>query len=163
MDYSKDKYLWALLRLSLGFIFFWAFMDKLFGLGFATKAENSWLSGGSPTLGFLKFGTTGPLSSFYQSLAGNAVVDWLFMLGLGLVGIALILGIGIKIAGLMGALVMLLIWSAHLPPTNNPFLDEHLVYILILIGLTQVEAGDGFGFGKRWSEAKLVEKFPFLK
>ena len=61
------RYVWAVLRLLMGWTFFWAFIDKLFGLGFATAAESSWLNGGSPTAGFLKFATHGPFAEFYQA------------------------------------------------------------------------------------------------
>lgn len=43
----------ALLRLSIGFVFLWAFLDKLFGLGYATPGARAWINGGSPTKGFL--------------------------------------------------------------------------------------------------------------
>ncbi|MBI2577711.1 MAG: hypothetical protein HYV77_02605, partial [Candidatus Wildermuthbacteria bacterium] len=43
----------GIVRISIGWIFFWAFIDKLWGLGFATAAGNSWLNGGSPTTTFL--------------------------------------------------------------------------------------------------------------
>ena len=82
MENFKSQYVWGVLRLLLGWTFLWAFVDKLFGLGFNTVADKSWLDGVSPTFGFLKFGTKGPFASLYQSLAGNPVVDWLFMMGL---------------------------------------------------------------------------------
>src|SRR3990167_10770972 len=72
---------WLGLRLGMGFIFLWAFLDKTFGLGFATVAEKSWMNGGSPTYGFLTMVTKGPFAEFFQSLAGVQVVDWLFMAG----------------------------------------------------------------------------------
>ena len=78
----------ALLRVGMGFIFLWAFFDKLLGLGYATLPERSWLAGGSPTFGYLKNATHGPLAEFFQSLAGNPLVDILFMLGLLGVGVA---------------------------------------------------------------------------
>ena len=79
---NKTNYVWGLLRLSIGWIFLWGFIDKLFGLGFATKADSAWLAGGSPTFGFLKFAVKGPFAGFYHGLAGSAAVDWLFMAGL---------------------------------------------------------------------------------
>lgn len=135
MKYIKENYIWTLLRVGMGWIFLWAFFDKLFGWGFATASDKSWLDGVSPTFGFLKMGSTGPLSSFYQSIAGNIFVDWLFMGGLLLIGSALILGIFIKPAGWFGALLVILMWSAVLPPAHNPIIDEHIIYALILIGL----------------------------
>lgn len=160
---NKKQYIWALLRLALGLIFLWAFFDKLFGLGFATALGESWLSGGSPTLGFLKFGTHGPFVSVYQGLAGSPLVDWLFMIGLLLIGMALIIGIGIKIASYSGALLMLLMWLAALPPEHHPFLDEHIIYLIILIGLVSAKLGQCLGLGKWWAETKLVKKFSFLE
>ena len=53
-------YVWAITRISLGLIFLWAFLDKAFGLGRATPAENAWIDGGSPTAGFLSNAPTGP-------------------------------------------------------------------------------------------------------
>ena len=128
----KVNYIWGLLRIFLGFIFLWAFFDKLFGLGFATSAEKSWLAGGSPTLGFLTNASKGPFKIIFQSIAGSAFVDWLFMLGLLLIGLTLILGIAVKIAGISGSIMMFLMWLAVLPPTNNPVIDDHVVYIVVL-------------------------------
>src|SRR3990167_9560357 len=92
-------YIIAVLRLAMGGTFLLAFLDKLFGLGFATEAGKSWLDGISPTAGFLEFATSGPLAPFYQAIAGNVFVDWLFMGGLLLMGVTLLLGIGVRIAG----------------------------------------------------------------
>src|SRR3546814_5818912 len=39
----------AALRVGVGSVFLWAFLDKLFGLGYSTPSERSWLNGGSPT------------------------------------------------------------------------------------------------------------------
>ena len=36
-----DKYVWGALRIGVGWIFLWGFLDKLFGLGFATARENA--------------------------------------------------------------------------------------------------------------------------
>ena len=48
----------AVARILMGFYFLWAFIDKTFGLGFATPAERAWVGGGSPTTGFLTNATT---------------------------------------------------------------------------------------------------------
>ena len=163
MSIVKEQYVWALLRFTLGFIFLWAFFDKLFGLGFATSPDKSWLAGASPTFGFLKMGTHGPLVSFYQSIAGNIIVDWLFMAGLLLIGSSLVLGMGLKVAGYSGTLLMLLMWSAAIPPKNNPILDEHIIYILVLLLLANVKSGYTWGLGKWWSNTALVKRYKFLE
>ena len=162
MKYTKQQVIWALLRISLGWLFLWAFADKLLGLGFDTAPDKSWLSGTSPTSGFLNFATHGPFAGFFQSLAGNAVVDWLFMVGLLGLGIALLLGIGMRIATYGGTLLLFLMWLAALPPTHNPVIDEHIIYILVLIGVSFTNAGRWLGFGKWWSKTRLVKKYPFL-
>lgn len=153
----------ALLRISMGWIFLWAFVDKLFGLGFATAAEKSWLAGSSPTYGFLKNATSGPFKSFFESLAGNPIVDGLFMLGLLAAGVSLILGIASKLATLSGSVMLLLMWLATLPPKNNPFIDNHIIYIFVLQLLLQLHSGEVFGLGKWWDKTNLIKKLPFLK
>ena len=162
MEGDKTRYIWAALRIALGWLFLWAFLDKLYGLGFATKPEAAWLAGGSPTAGFLAGATSGPLAGLYQSMAGNPVVDWLFMLGLLGLGVALILGIGVQIAGYGGTLFVLLLWSSRLPPANNPVMDEHIIYAIVLVGLAMVKAGRWVGLGGRWS-ALVAKKLPWLE
>lgn len=150
-------------RILLGWLFLWAFLDKLFGLGFSTPAASSWLNGGSPTAGYLKFGTSGILSGLYSSIAGNQVVDVLFMLALLALGIALILGIGMRLATYGGTLLLLLLWSTNLPPVQNPLIDEHIVYIFLLWVLFWLKAGRMYGLGELWSEAILVKRIPWLE
>ncbi len=162
MAYKKIDYLWAILRLSMGWIFLWPFLDKLFGLGFATEKASAWIVGGSPTLVFLSYATTGPFAILYQSIAGKVFVDWLFMIGLLLIGLALLSGVGVKIAGYSGALMLFLMWTAVLPPEHNPFLDEHIIYAIVLIVLTFVKSGHCLGFGKWWSKQRIVKKYSLL-
>lgn len=154
---------WGLLRIAMGWLFFWAFLDKVFGLGFATVHGKAWLDGVSPTAGFLGHATTGPLAHFYQSQAGNPIFDWLFMTGLCLIGLSLLLGIGTRIAGYAGVLLVLLMFSSLLPPKNNPIMDEHIIYALVLLVFTQLpDVGDTAGLGKWWKSTSLVKRYPVL-
>jgi thiosulfate dehydrogenase [quinone] large subunit len=157
------RYTLAGLRLALGWIFLWAFLDKLFGWGFATPAKNAWINGGSPTKGFLGNAVTGPFADFYQSMAGAAWADWLFMTGLAAIGTALILGIGLRIAAAAGGLLMVMMWSAVLPPETNPFMDDHLIYAGVLAVLALTAAGDTLGLGKAWARLPLVQRLPILR
>jgi thiosulfate dehydrogenase (quinone) large subunit len=157
------RYVAAAIRLSLGWIFLWAFLDKLFGLGHETKAAQAWSHGGSPTRGFLKFGAQGPFADFYHGIAGAAWADWLFMIGLAGIGIALLAGIAMRIAAAGGALLLVLMYTVVLPPANNPFMDDHLVYALVLILLAAMGAGRFVGFGAAWERLGIVQRFPFLK
>lgn len=156
-------YVWALARLALGWVFLWAFLDKLFGLGHETAGKQAWIHGGHPTQGFLKMAATGPFKGFYNDLAGAAWVDWLFMIGLAGIGLALILGVAMRIAAAAGAVLLVMMWSAVLPPENNVFMDDHLIYALVLVGLALVGAGDTLGLGRRWGATPLVRRFRFLK
>jgi len=154
---------WAGARILLGWLFLWSFLDKLFGLGFSTPSSQSWLNGGSPTAGYLKFGTSGIFSGFYQNLAGNQVLDVIFMLALLALGVALILGIGSRLSTYGGTLLLLLLWSTNVPPVQNPIIDEHIIFIFLLWGLWFVRAGRMYGLGKWWGGTSLVRRFSILE
>ncbi|HLE97062.1 MAG TPA: hypothetical protein VI997_06795 [Candidatus Thermoplasmatota archaeon] len=156
------RYVWAVTRIALGFVFLWAFLDKLFGLGFATPPARAWLAGGSPTRGFLS-GVAGPFAGAFNAIAGNAFVDWVFMIGLLGIGLALVLGIGVRIAAVSGATMLLLMWLAVLPIVNNPFLDDHLVYALVLVGLALERAGRTWGLGRWWGSLPPIARNPWLE
>jgi len=157
------RYVAAGLRLALGFVFLWAFLDKVFGFGFATPEKGAWINGGHPTKGFLANAATGPFTDFYHSIAGATWADWLFMVGLAGIGVALITGIGMRIAAVTGSALLLMMWSAVLPPENNPFMDDHLIYIGVLALLALMNAGDTFGFGRPWARTALVRTAPWLR
>jgi len=164
MTNQNAQGMWGLIRICMGWVFLWPFLDKLLGLGFSTAPENAWILGASPTTGFLKFGTGGPFAEIFQSLAGNPLVDWIFMLGLLGIGLALLFGIGVRIAGYSGALLLILMYLASaIPPEHNPFIDDHIIYALVLIALTFEASGTKFGFGKWWQKKKLVQRFPILR
>jgi len=105
----------ALLRLSIGFIFLWAFLDKLFGLGYATPGARAWISGGSPTKGFLSNVDIGPFQSAFTSIAGTWWADTLFMLGLLGIGLAVMLGVFLNLSAIAGSLMLVLMWAAEWP------------------------------------------------
>lgn len=164
----------AVTRISLGFVFLWAFFDKLLGLGFSTcrdattnavttLCDSAWVSGGSPTTGFLKFGTSGPLADFYQSLAGNGFVDWVFMIGLLGIGLGLMLGIAMRLSTISGIAMMLMMYSATLLPETNPLIDDHIIYALVLAILHTANAQQVFGYGQEWASLSIVKKFPVLR
>lgn len=171
---ERSLYYWAAARIALGFTMLWAFLDKLFGLGFATcrdpktdvvtvMCEKAWINGGSPTEGFLQFATKGPLADLYKSLAGNPFIDILFMAGLGLIGLTLILGIGIRIATVSGALLMLMMWSSMLLPENNPVIDEHIIYSIVLFGILSANKNQKWGLRNWWIKQPIVKRFPIIE
>jgi thiosulfate dehydrogenase [quinone] large subunit len=157
------RYAAAAARLSLGWIFLWAFLDKTFGLGYATESKNAWIDGGSPTNGFLSNAPTGPFKDIYNDIAGAAWADWLFMIGLLGIGVALLAGIAMRIAAAAGALLLILMWTAVLPPENNPFMDDHIVYAIVLVLLAALGAGKTLGLGTTWEKLPIVKRNPILK
>jgi thiosulfate dehydrogenase [quinone] large subunit len=154
--------IWATTRIALGVVFFWAFIDKLFGLGFATPGERSWLNGGSPTAGYLA-GVDGPFAGVFNTLSGQAAADWLFMAGLLGIGAALLLGVAMRIAAASGALLLAFMYLASLPLENNPVIDDHLVYAVVLLGLAAVRAGDTAGLGRMWRRLPVVQRYGWLQ
>ena len=171
---DASMYTWAILRIALGYVFLWAFLDKLFGLGFATcKAKSTglvdvgcssaWINGGSPTKGFLGNAVTGPFADFYHNLAGQAWVDWLFMLGLLVAGVGLLLGTWIRFAALVGIVMFLLMWSALLWPANVPGVDEHIIYALVLFGVALTSDHQAWSLNSWWVKTRLAKSLPFLK
>ena len=159
-----EGYVWGTLRLGMGWTFFWGFIDKLFGLGFATAPESAWLAGGSPTYGFLAFGAKGPFAEMYAAMAGNVLVDWLFMLGLAYIGITLLLGINVRMGAYAGVLMLGLMYTAgFILPEHNPFLDEHIIYAVIMIGTAVTAAGSTMGLGRWWAATPVVRRYPILE
>lgn len=163
----------AITRISIGFVFLWAFLDKTFGFGYATPAKDAWINGGSPTAGFLGNLEAGPLRGMFTSMAGLGVVDWLFMVGLLGIGVAMILGIGLRISAVAGSLLMLGMWLAEWPlarfgisgePTmsTNPIVDYHVIYALVLIVCAVAYAGRTWGLGRLWERLPIVQRYPWL-
>jgi thiosulfate dehydrogenase (quinone) large subunit len=146
---------WGITRIALGFIFFWAFLDKMFGLGKSTPSDKAWIHGGSPTKGFLD-SVKGPFAGFFHGMAGQTWADYLFMIGLCGIGIALILGVAMRLAVLGGVAMMVFMYLASLPLTSNPFLDDHLIYALVLIGLALVRADHKIGLGGWWERVPIL-------
>jgi thiosulfate dehydrogenase [quinone] large subunit len=166
----------AALRIAFGVTFLWAFLDKLLALGFATGKNpetgavdrfgpDAWIHAGSPTFGFLKFGVSpdNPFHGTFASIAGAAWADWLFMAGLAGIGLALLLGIGIRVTALAGTVLYLLMWVASLPLANNPVVDDHLIGAIALVLFAATLAGDTWGFGRAWARIALVRRFPVLR
>ena len=164
---ATSRHALAALRLATGFIFLWAFLDKTFGLGFSTPAERAWINGGTPSQGFLMSdAVTGPFKGFFAAIASPAT-DVLFMLGMAGVGLAVMLGIGTRVAAVAGTAMMLLMYVAEWPfianaASTNPLVDYHIVYALALIVVAATAAGDTWGLGAWWKSLPIVQKHRWL-
>jgi len=157
------------LRIATGFVFLWAFFDKLLGLGYSTPWERAWINGGSPTKGFLGSIDAGPFASTFRSMAGDWWVDWLFMLGLLAIGVAVVLGVGLRLAAVSGTVLLALMWIAEWHParwtsggeatgSTNPLIDYHVIYALALIVVAVTAAGDRWGLGRAWARLPFVRR-----
>ena len=163
----------AIARVVIGFTFLWAFVDKLFGLGFATPSSRAWINGGTPAQGFIK-SIEGPFKDVFQVFA-NPFGDWLFMIGLLGIGVAMIAGAGLRIAAVAGTLLMLFMFMAEWPAattlvdgkvvsgSTNPLVDSHWHEALLLIISAVTLAGDTWGLGKWWGNLDFVRKHRWLR
>jgi thiosulfate dehydrogenase [quinone] large subunit len=160
----------GLLRLGLGLLYLWAFISQGFGVIYTNSVTNAagqvtsygwhfsynaslgWISSGfthSPTAAFIG-STHGPLAPIAQNLP-TGVDDFGWMLALGGLGIALTLGIAMRIAGWGGFLLNIILWFSLFPPSGNPVIDgEHMAFALSLLLLMFLHAGNRFGFGHWW-------------
>jgi len=162
----------AVTRLATGFVFLWAFLDKTFGLHYSTGAavaegdpSLSWINGGTPSQGFMQFAAVGPFKDVFASMA-SPVTDWLFMLCLLGVGVAVMLGIGLRVSAIAGSLLMVSMWIAEWPllqGSTNPVVDYHLIYALVLVVCATLLAGDTWGLGRRWARLPLVQRYAWLR
>ncbi|MDO4260420.1 MAG: DoxX family protein, partial [Actinomycetaceae bacterium] len=137
----------------------WAFLDKAFGLGYSTTPERAWIRGGTPAQGFLSHLDPGkPFTEHFVGIS-SPWADWGFMLGMLAIGVALTLGIGMRLAAFGGAVMMTLMYLAEMPfvtlspesAATNPLVDYHIIYALLVIVLAVIGAGNYLGAGPAWS------------
>ena len=156
------------LRVIVGSGFLFAGLDKFF----------MWASGTPFTAaGFLKFATTGawlgsdpkavinPTHGFWVSLAGNAslvsIMDTLVVFGECAIGIALILGLATRFAGVMGALLMGLLFVANWSFANGPF-NEQFMYGIAAFALVLTGAG-AYALDTVVAKLPVMSKIPVIK
>jgi len=136
-----------LLRVAMGWIFVWSGFDKLLG---------DWTSAG-----FLVNATQGPLEGWFTDLGTNSaavdVIDGLVIWGQILIGITLILGVATRFSLFWAGAMMFMFYIAQFPPANNPFLDEHIVYIGLFLLLGALGAGRILGLDA------LIERLPLVR
>jgi thiosulfate dehydrogenase [quinone] large subunit len=160
-------------RLAIGFEFLWAFLDKTFGLGYSTPSGRAWIHGGSPTTGFLSGVNSGPFQGVFHWLAGAPAVDWLFMLGLLGVGVALVVGVALRPAAIAGCTMLAMMYMATWPfakfaggaatHSTNPIVDDHIVSIVALVVIGALAAWSIGPIGRRWSELDVVKSHSWMR
>ncbi len=131
------KIIYFLLRVSLGWLMFYAGLVKVLNPKWSAKE-------------YLMAAKTFP--EFYHSLALDniiAITNFLNEWGLVLIGVSLILGLFVRISTIFGALLMLLY---YFPILTFPYVgklyyivDDHIIYILAFLTLFVIEAGKYWG------------------
>ena len=93
----------------------------------------------------------------------NFVNEW----GLTLLGLSLIFGIFVRLGSILGAVLMLLYYIPILDfPYPNPhsyLVDEHIIYIFVLLLLTSLRAGRVWGLENWCSNLPICSKYPKLR
>ena len=157
----------AALRIVVGFTFLWSFLDSTFGLSYSTAPEESWLAGASPTEGYLMGASDGTFGPLWEALAGNPVVDLLFMLALLGLAVAAITGAGLRVAAVAGVLLAVSLYASQLPleagEANNPLTTDHWYYALLFPLFALLDAGRTWGVAGVWERVGLVRRFPWLR
>ena len=137
-----------------------------------------WASGTPFTsAAYLKFGTTGawlgsaataivnPTHGFWVSLAGNtslvSVVDTLVVFGECAIGIALILGLATRFAGVMGTLLMVLLYVSNWSFANGPF-NEQFMYGLGAVAIVMTGAG-AYALDTVVAKLSIANRIPAVK
>lgn len=135
----------------------------MFGLGMLTTPEAAVINGGSPTEYYLSELVSGVFAGFFHAIAGNPVVDFLLMAGLLLVGIGLMLGVASRLSCIGMCAMMVLMYMLNVPPSDNPLVDYHIVYILATLAVYFLGGFGKWGLEDRWMSLGVVRRFRILQ
>ena len=92
-----------------------------------------------------------------------AWLDAVYMVSMLLIGVALITGVMTRIAAFGGIAWLVAFYTATaIWPEHNPFLDDHVLEVLILVGLVLANAGRYYGLGKIWQRLEFVKDRRYL-
>jgi thiosulfate dehydrogenase [quinone] large subunit len=59
--------------------------------------------------------------------------------------------------------MLVLMWCGVLPPANNHFMDDRIVYALVLVALALAGAGPTWRLGRAYDRRSLVRRYPALR
>jgi len=92
--------------------------------------------------------------------AVNLVNEW----GLTLLGVSLILGVFVRFASILGAVMMMLYYLPLLqfpyPNAHAYIVDEHIIYALVLLFFAAIRAGRIWGLENWCSNLPICSRFP---
>ncbi len=143
------------LRLSLGWLFFYAGITKVL--------NPEWSAAG-----YLQGAKT--FAGLYQWFLQPTIlptINFLNEWGMLLLGMALLLGVFMRLGAIAGAVLMLLY---YLPVLEFPYIgknsfiiDEHIIYALALLLLAAFQAGRVWGLESWCSNLPICKKYPRLR
>lgn len=142
-----------LLRLTLGWMFLYA----------------GWSHLTNPTFGASLVGYTGHaklLPGLYSWLGSLSFMPALNAWGLTLIGIALILGIFVRLASFAGAFMMLMYYlplGFPYPNAHALIVDEHIIYIAGFLTLAALRAGRAWGLERWCASLPICSRYPKLR
>jgi len=137
---SPQKFFLFLLRVTVGWMFFYAGITKVFDPQWSAE-------------GYLKGAKA--FTWFFQIILDPSVlpiINFMNKWGLTLLGISLVLGLFVRFISLLGVLLMALYYIALGFPYPNPhsyIVDEHIIYISILLFFAAIKAGRVFGLDSK--------------
>lgn len=143
------------MRVSIGWMFFYAGITKVID---PTWSAAGYLKGAKTFTGFYQWLTTPDLLPLT-----NFINEW----ALTLLGVALLLGVFVRLGGVLGSVLMFLYYLPILQfpyPNAHAFIvDEHIIYIAALLVLASFRAGRAWGLETWCSNLPLCAKFPKLR
>ena len=75
----------------------------------------------------------------------------------------MMLGIASKLATVGSVVMMALMFTLVLPPSDNPLVDYHIVYILATLVIYWFGGYSHLGLEDRWKGLSLVKRYPILE
>lgn len=152
---SSQKFPLFLLRIATGWLMFYAGITKI--INPAWSAE-----------GYLKGAKTFP--TFFQWFLDPAILPFINFVnewGLTLLGVSLLLGIMVRFSSLLGAILMILYYFPILEfpyvGMHSYIVDEHIIYVCVLLVLAGFRAGRIFGLEQWCAGLPMCSRFPAVR
>jgi len=145
-----------ILRVAMGWVMFYAGITKVL--------NPEWSAAG-----YLNNAKTFPaLFQWFASPALLPITNFVNEWGLTLLGVSLILGLGVRLSSILGAVLMLLYYFPvlefpYIPGAHAFIIDDHIIYALVLLYFAAVRAGRVWGLENWCSNLPICQKFPRLR
>ena len=106
------------------------------------------------------------MQSFWSGLAADpglvGLINFLVVFGEIAIGVALVLGLGTRLAGSLGAVMMFLFWLAAWDFQYGP-VNEQFVYMILSATVAYASAGKTLGLDARLERSEIARRFGPLR